>query len=278
MVKKNRFDCSGKTAVVIGGRGYLGRYLCAGLAQAGAYVYCADLAQWSPASKGAKALKASRNIVQVKVDAASPSSVKKLMDRVVRERRRVDVLVFGVSVKTKDFFKAYTECGLAGWQDVIKAELDGAFLCTQQAGKHMEKTGRGSIILLSSIYGVVGNDQRIYEGSNLADVYGGDKVEKPKRIYAHASYAAAKGAHISLARYLAAYWGQKNIRVNCVSPGGVAHKDENAVFVKKYCDRVPLGRKASVEDVTCAVIYLASDAASYVTGHNLIVDGGWTAW
>lgn len=277
-MSKDRFGLNSKVALVVGGRGYLGRSFCAGLAEAGAYVYSADLGNASPASRGASKLKAHKNIAQKNVDVTDPASVKSLVDGIVKDRGRIDVLVYSVSTKCPDFYKPYTDCSLEGWQEVIKTELDGMFVCTQQAGRHMEKAGRGSIVLLSSIYGVVGNDQRIYEGSNLADVYGKDDTQKPKRIYAHASYAAVKGAHISMARYLAAYWGERGVRVNCISPGGVAHKGENETFVKKYCERVPLGRKAAIEEVVSSVIYLASDAASYVTGHNLIVDGGWTAW
>ncbi len=275
---KDRFSVSGKTALVMGGRGYLGRNFCEALAEGGAYVYSADLPTASPASRGAQAIKEHERIVQKQVDVTDPVSVKTLVDEIIKERKGIDILVYSVSAKCPDFYKPYTECSLEGWQDVFKAELDGMYLSTQQVGKHMEKAKKGSIILMSSIYGVVGNDQRIYEGSNLADVYGDNKTEKPKRIYAHASYAAIKGAHISMARFLAAYWGDRNIRVNCISPGGVGHKDENETFVRKYCDRVPMGRKATIDDITGAVMYLASDAAGYVTGHNLIVDGGWTAW
>jgi NAD(P)-dependent dehydrogenase (short-subunit alcohol dehydrogenase family) len=275
---KNKFDLKGKTAIIIGGRGYLGRNFCEGLAEFGARVYSADLPVESQASKGAKPLKTHKNIVQRQVNVKDRHSVKALVDEVIKKHKKIDVLVFSVSTKPTDFYKPYTECSLEGWQKVVGTELDGMFVCTQEVGKHMEKAKKGSIILLSSIYGIVGNDQRIYEGSNLADVYGDDKTEKPKKIFTHASYAAAKGAHISMARYLAAYWGSYGIRVNCLSPGGVRHKGENETFVKNYCYRVPLGRKAEIDDVTSALIYLSSDAAAYVTGQNLIVDGGWTAW
>ncbi len=124
---------------------------------------------------------------------------------------------------------------------------------------------------------MVGNDQRIYEGANLDNLYA-DSDSTPKQIYSHSVYPVVKGALISLARYLAAYWGHLNIRVNCISPGGVKHEGENEAFVKKYSEKVPLGRKAEVSEISGAVVYLASDGSSYVTGQNLIVDGGWTAW
>jgi NAD(P)-dependent dehydrogenase (short-subunit alcohol dehydrogenase family) len=159
----------------------------------------------------------------------------------------------------------------------VKVELDGVFLITQEVGRVMEKQRHGSIILMSSIYGVVGNDQRIYEGANLDSLYAAG-ISTQKQIYSHSVYPVVKGALISLARYLAAYWGHLNIRVNCVSPGGVKHEGENENFVKKYSEKVPLGRKAEVSEISGAVVYLASDESSYVTGQNLVIDGGWTAW
>jgi len=153
------------------------------------------------------------------------------------------------------------------WWRIFKVAPDGA-------------ENQGNIILLSSMYGVVGNDQRIYEGANLSTLYAGEDLggNKKKRIYSHAAYSAVKGGVIALTRYLAAYWEGRNIRVNCVSPGGVEHVGENQRFVQQYSSRVPLGRKAKVEEIASAVVFLASDASSYINGHNLLVDGGWTAW
>jgi len=271
------FDLTNKTALVVGGRGYLGQNFCKGLTESGALVYSADLPKKSPSSQWMGKEKPNENIIQKEVDVTDPDSVKQLVDSIIQESLGIDILVYSVSTKPPDFYKAYTQCSLEGWQAVIRVELDGVFLCTQQVGKYMETAKKGSIILLSSIYGIVGNDHRIYEGSNLPEVFK-ESPEFNEKVYSHAAYAAVKGAHISIARFLAAYWGSYGIRVNCISPGGVAHPGENEVFVKKYSDRTPLGRKACVEDITGAVIYLASEASSYIAGHNLIVDGGWTAW
>ena len=191
--------------------------------------------------------------------------------------KKIDILVYGVAAKPDDFYKAYTECSPAGWKHVIHTELDGMFLCTQKVGQHMEEVKGGSIILLSSIYGVVGNDQRIYEGSNLADVYGDEKTQKPKKIYSHAAYAAVKGAYISMSRYLAAYWAEDGIRVNSFSPAGV-FRDHDPKFVEQLTYRIPLGRMAFAEEYKGPIVFLASDASSFMTGANLIVDGGRTAW
>jgi NAD(P)-dependent dehydrogenase (short-subunit alcohol dehydrogenase family) len=141
----------------------------------------------------------------------------------------------------------------------------------------MKKEKKGSIINIASHYGLVGNDQRIYIGANLNEVYV-KKSQKTNRIYSPGVYNAAKGGLINFTKYLAAYYGEYNIRINCISPGGVYNENENEVFLKKYSEKVPLARKAGPHEINGALIFLASDASSYVTGQNLIVDGGYTIW
>ena len=276
---KEKFDLSGRNALVVGGRGFLGRRFCAALAEFGAKVYSADLIEPSlAAARDHSTIATDQTIEQFNCDVTNPDSVRQMVEQVSAAATHIDVLVYSVTAKPKDFYVPFTECSLEGWQLVLRAELDGLFLVTQAVGKIMEHAGAGSMIFLSSIYGIVGNDQHIYEGSNLRELYLGDNTSESKQVYAHPVYAAAKGAVISLTRFLAAYWGDNNIRVNCISPGGLAHPGENEEFLKRYSARVPLGRKGGLDDVTGAVVYLASDASSYVTGHNLVVDGGWTAW
>ena len=276
---KEKFDLSGKNALVVGGRGFLGRRFCAALAEFGAKVYAADRVEPSlAAARDPSTIEADQSIEQFDCDVTDPASVRKMVEQVAAAAERIDVLVYSVTAKPKDFYVPFTECSLEGWQFVLRTELDGLFLVAQAVGKLMEHAGAGSMIFLSSIYGIVGNDQHIYEGSNLSELYLGDNTSETKQIYAHPVYATAKGAVISLTRFLAAYWGDHNIRVNCISPGGLAHPGENDEFLKRYSARVPLGRKGGLDEVSGAIVYLASDASSYVTGHNLVVDGGWTAW
>ncbi len=276
---KEKFELAGKNALVVGGRGFLGRRFCAALAEFGAKVYSSDLPEPSlAAARDHSTIASDQTIEQFNCDVTDPNSVRQMVEQVSAAAGRIDVLVYSVTAKPKDFYVPFTECSLEGWQLVLRAELDGLFLVTQSVGKIMERAGGGSMIFLSSIYGIVGNDQHIYEGSNLRELYLGDNTSETKQVYAHPVYAAAKGAVISLTRFLAAYWGDNNIRVNCISPGGLAHPDENEEFLKRYSARVPLGRKGGLDDVSGAVVYLASDASGYVTGHNLVVDGGWTAW
>lgn len=265
---RDRFSMAGQVALVVGGRGVLGRRFCAALAEFGADVHSADQPAAVTAGEGR----------QWDVDVTDSASVQRLVDGVLTAAGQIDALVFSVTAKPADFYKPYSECSLDGWRTVVRAELDGAFLTTQAVGRVMERQRGGSIVLISSIYGVVGNDQRIYENANLDTVYSTGGEDRSTRIYSHAVYPAVKGALISLTRYLAAYWGELGIRVNCVSPGGIAHPAENEEFVRSYSSRVPLRRKGGRNEVSGAVVYLASGASSYTTGHNLIVDGGWTAW
>jgi NAD(P)-dependent dehydrogenase (short-subunit alcohol dehydrogenase family) len=272
------FDLSDKIVLVVGGRGYLGRDFCAHLKGQKATVISADLEELSQAaSKSQEDAGGDGAFIQKNVDVTDQKSVRLLVGDIIKEFGRIDVLVFSVTSKPEDFYSPFVECSLEGWQSVVKVELDGVFLVTQEVGRVMEKQKHGNIILMSSIYGVVGNDQRIYEGANLDSLYAAG-VSTQKQIYSHSVYPVVKGALISLARYLAAYWGHLNIRVNCISPGGVKHEGENETFVKKYSEKVPLGRKAEVSEISGAVVYLASDESSYVTGQNVIIDGGWTAW
>lgn len=275
---RDQFDLSNKVALVIGGRGVLGSKFCATFAEYGARVYAADLAERSMQTGKGRGIDEASPVTQLDVDVTNTASITQLVDDVATQASQIDILVYSVTAKPRDFYLPFTECSLEGWRFVLQTELDGLFVVTQKVGKLMEEAGRGSIIFLSSIYGMVGNDQRIYEGSNLHEVYLGDQSGGPKQIFAHPVYAAAKGAVISLTRFLAAYWGQQNIRVNCISPGGLAHPGENSEFVQKYSAKVPMGRKAAVDELSGAALFLASDASSYVTGHNLVVDGGWTAW
>ena len=145
--------------------------------------------------------------------------------------------------------------------------VNGMFLCCQTVAREMEKNRAGSIINISSIYGMVAPDQRIYQGS----FYEGREINTPL------IYSTSKGAVISLTRYLATYLAKYGIRVNTVTPGGV-YSGQNEMFVKKYSEKCPLGRMAQPEEIFSAVYFLASDASSYITGHNLIVDGGWSVW
>ena len=205
--------------------------------------------------------------VGLAADVRNPDAVEDLVSRVMDRFSRIDVLVNNAAAKSPNFFAPFTDFPVEDWNEVMGVNVTGVFLFARSVGRRMAERGSGSIINVASIYGVVGPDARIYEGSE----YGGAAINTP------AVYSVSKGAVVNMTRYLATYWGPRGVRANALTPGGV-QSGQNEEFVKKYSERVPLGRMARQDELQGAVVYLASDASRYVTGHNLMVDGGWTVW
>ena len=261
-----------KSAVVTGGAGLLGKRFCEGLARAGANVAVVDLDE-KAAHASAKALASKYKIkcIGVACDVSSPASVRKMVGQVVKTFGEIHILHNNAASKSADlgaFFAPFEDYSLEEWRKIMAVNVDGMFLVAQAVGRQMIKQKKGgSIIQTASIYGIMAPDHRIYEGS----FYLGRQNSSP------AVYSASKSAVVALTQYLAAYWAKHNIRVNTLTPGGI-ESGQNDTFKKKYSDRVPLGRMAKADEMVGALIYLASDASSYVTGHNLVVDGGLNAW
>jgi NAD(P)-dependent dehydrogenase (short-subunit alcohol dehydrogenase family) len=265
-----RFDLDGKVAVVTGGTGILGSLYCRSLAEAGASVIIADLdpvrcdqlaAEINGSVRGAA--------VGAAVDLGSEISVKAWAAGILRDKEKIDIVINNAATKSPSFFAPLGEFPLEDWNHVMGVNITGMFLVVRELGPVMVARGVGSIINVSSIYGVVGPDQRIYEGSWYEEL--GGAINTPL------VYSVSKGAVIAMTRYLAAYWGPHGIRTNTLTPGGVS-SGQNSVFSEKYSARIPLGRMAQAEDMVGALLFLASDASSYVNGQNIIVDGGLTAW
>lgn len=262
------FDLKGKVTIIFGGSGILGTEFLKTLVTHNATVISCDLKSPTQKLKG---------VEYVEINALDKTELNNLSDKILKDYGRIDVLINCVTAKGDDFYLPFEEVSLEGWNIGLSGNLTIPFLTVQSFIKQMVKQKSGSIINISSIYGIVGNDQRIYEGSNLHEIYV-DKSPGIERIYSHGVYNASKGGLINFTRYLAAYYGKDNIRVNCITPGGIEYPHENEVFVQKYSEKVPLHRKAKKDEMNGALIYLASDASSYVTGHNLIVDGGYSCW
>jgi len=266
------FDLHGKTAMVTGGAGILGCRFCAGLAEFGANVAVIDI-NAKAAKDVAEELDGRYHVKSIGIgcDITRPDSVKKMLEQVISVWGNIHILHNNAAGKSNDldaFFAPFEEYSLKQWREIMAVNIDGMFLVAQAVGKHMIEHGEGgSIIQTSSIYGVVAPDQRIYEGS----FYLGRSINTP------AVYSTSKAAVIGLTKYLAAYWADKSIRVNTLTPGGV-ESGQNETFKQSYSARIPLGRMANADEMVAALIYLASDASSYVTGQNIIVDGGLTAW
>ena len=269
---KTMFDLTDKVAVVTGGAGILGRHFCAGLADSGAHVAVVDMDS-AAAEEFAKELIRLYGVksVGLECNVSDCASVKSMVSTVVEEFGEINVLHNNAACKSDDldaFFAPFEEYSLDQWQKIMSVNIDGMFLVAQAVGREMVSQGNGgSIIQTASIYGVMGPDHRIYEGS----FYLNRKINTP------AVYSASKAAVIGLTKHLATYWADKGIRVNALTPGGV-ESGQNEEFKLRYSSRVPMARMANANEMVGALLYLSSDASSYVTGQNLIVDGGLACW
>ncbi len=245
------FDLTGKNILITGGTGFLGQHFVSALKDAGANVIVTDITEDA----------------DIQMDVSNKESITKGFKQAIKEHGQIDVVINNAAIdakfdpsadKNETLFENYPEELISKSLDV---NLRGYVLVAQEAVKHMLETGKGNIINISSIYGITGPDQRIYP----------EGTQKP------VEYAITKGGIVMLTKYLATTYGSKNIRVNTLSLGGVL-KDHDKSFQKKYGDKTPLSRMANPEEVAPPLVFLSSDASSYMTGANLVVDGGWTAW
>lgn len=265
-----RFALSGKTVIVTGGTGILGSLYCRRLAEAGAQVIIADLDQGKCDALADDINNDTRGkAIGLSMDLSNEQSVIEWAKKVFTRVETIDVLINNAATKSANFFAPLEKFSLEDWNKVVGVNVTGIFLATREIGSVMAARGFGSIINICSIYGLVGPDQRIYEGSWYEEL--GGAINTPL------VYSATKGAVAAMTRYLATYWGHRGVRTNTLTPGGVG-SGQNGIFHKKYSERVPMGRMADAEEMVGALIFLASDASSYVNGQNIIVDGGWTAW
>jgi NAD(P)-dependent dehydrogenase (short-subunit alcohol dehydrogenase family) len=269
---RDLFDLEGKVAIVTGGLGILGQGFCRGLAEFGASVAIVDLDDVACAAFAAEVKEESgRPAIGIGCDVADPAAVEDMVERVVGELGAVHVLHNNAASKSTDlakFFAPFEDYSLEEWRRIMSVNIDAMFLCAKAAGRRMIEQGTGgSIIQTSSIYGIRGSDKRIYEGS----FYLNRQISNP------GVYSTSKAAVVGLTTYLATYWADQGIRVNTLTPAGV-ESGQNETFKQRYSARVPLGRMAHADEMVGALIYLASDASTYVTGQNIVVDGGLSAW
>ncbi len=265
------YDLGGKVAIVTGGAGILGSATTAALADHGASVGVVDL-DGDRAQDVAAGLTRDFGVraIGVACDVTDEGSIASMTERVEGELGPVDILHNNAATKGPDLarmFASVADYDMETWRAIMAVNLDGLFLVSRHVGGGMVERGRGSIIHTSSIYGLMGPDQRIYEGSE----YLGRPINSPP------VYSASKGGVVGLTTYLATYWASSGVRVNALTPGGI-RSGQNDVFEARYSARIPLGRMAEADEVAAGLIFLASDASSYVTGQNLHVDGGLSAW
>jgi 2-deoxy-D-gluconate 3-dehydrogenase len=268
----DKFRMEGRVAIVTGGAGLLGEEFCRTLAEAGASVVVADLdaARAEDAAAGLRA--AGGKAIGLGLDVTQPESVRQAVNRVHAELGSVDVLVNSAALDPKfdpshheTAANAFEDYPLDLWNQALAVNLTGMFLCSQAVSRPMLEQGRGVIINICSTYGLVGPDQRIYAQPG--------KPRQFKPVY----YSVTKAGVLGMTRYLSTYFAGTGLRVNALTPGGVFNGHDDG-FVANYSARTVLGRMARRDEMNGALLFLASDASSYMTGSNLIVDGGWTAW
>lgn len=266
------YSVRGKVVIITGGLGQLGRQFALALSDRGARVVIFDVAVTEPGVAERFGDRRDKDSwLWLPVDVTDRSSIEDGLRQVnsrwgvphgLINNAALDVPP-GAPDEDHGPFEKYPA---ASWDRIMSVNVNGVFLCCQAVGGQMAEAGRGSIVNISSVYGMVSPDQRIYR-----------RPGEEAAFFKPAAYAVSKAALLNLTRYLATYWADRGVRVNTLTLGGVFN-DQDAEFVKAYSSRVPLGRMAREDEGNGAVIFLISDASSYMTGSNLVADGGWTAW
>jgi NAD(P)-dependent dehydrogenase (short-subunit alcohol dehydrogenase family) len=274
-----KFDLTERVAIVTGGPGLLGKEFCRTLAEAGARVVIADINAAAVNQLAASMIQAGYHAMGIATDITQPESVNNLVDETLSTFGRLDILVNSAALDPKfdpqalaemakqgEISGAFEDYPLHAWNAALEVNLTGMFLCCQAAVKPMLAQGKkGSIINICSTYGLVGPDQHIYQRDGRQTSF--------KPVY----YSVTKAGVLGLTHYLSAYYAGTQIRVNALTPGGV-YNNHDETFLKAYSARTIMGRMANKDEMNGALLFLASDASSYMTGSNLVVDGGWTAW
>lgn len=254
------YSVEDKSVVITGGCGLIGRALVKSFHERGAKVLVADISQSEPEKFASEF---SENVWGIECDVSNADEVKNLLEEAVSKLGSVDVLINNHQFKPQGFLEAQAENFPEQlWDDILRVNLKGTFLMCREFGNYMLENGKGSIINFASTYGVVSSNPALYADNSMGNPL---------------AYTASKGGVIALTKYLGSYWASRGVRVNAVTPHGVwnNHEDE---FVKRFSAMSPMNRLSKSDEVVGGVIYLASEASSYVTGSNLLIEGGWTAW
>jgi NAD(P)-dependent dehydrogenase (short-subunit alcohol dehydrogenase family) len=272
-MKENYFDVSGRVVIVTGGLGQLGRTYSLALLDQGAKVAVLDnMIDEGRVQSGFGGRATDNNVMFLEADVTDRASLEAALGQVVERWGAPFGLVNNAAIDSPPNapaeengpFETYPE---SSFDRVMEVNVKGVFLCCQVFGAAMAETRRGSIVNIASTYGLVSPDQSIYDYRRQ----GGDSFYKP------VAYSVSKSSLLNLTRYLATYWAEKNVRVNTLTLAGVFNNQDEQ-FLENYTKRVPLGRMAREDEYRGAVIFLMSDASSYMTGSNMVIDGGWTAW
>ena len=261
------FRLDGKVAIITGAAGLLGLQHAIALSEFGAHVILTDLDLETCEQRARQINQQSKvETFAIRSDVTSQSSWQSLLERALSSFGQVDILVnnaaFTTQSRSANYDASFSSFPLEDWQQILDVNLTGTYIGCQVIGSQMVKQRAGSIINIASLYGVVSPHHRMYLGTE---------------IHQPAAYSVSKAGVIALTRYLGTLWADQGVRVNCITPGGV-HNEHAGDFTSRYAALSPIGRMASKDEMRGAIVYLASEASAYCTGHNLVVDGGWTAW
>jgi NAD(P)-dependent dehydrogenase (short-subunit alcohol dehydrogenase family) len=261
------FRLDGKVAIITGAAGLLGLQHAIALSEFGAHVILTDLDLENCEKRARQIAQQSKGeTLAIRSDVTSAPSWQSLLERALSSFGQVDILVnnaaFTTQSRSANYNASFSNFPLEDWRQIIDVNLTGTYIGCQVIGSQMVKQRAGSIVNMASLYGVVSPHHRMYSGTE---------------IHQPAAYSVSKAGVIALTRYLGTLWADQGVRVNCITPGGV-HNEHSGVFASRYGALSPIGRMADKEEMRGALVFLASAASAYCTGHNLVVDGGWTAW
>lgn len=274
---KVQYDLTDRVCLITGGAGFLGRQFAEAVGEMGALPVLLDLTE----SELAKASEQIRSVCgrceTERVDVRVEQSLTEVVERIVSRHGRIDVLInnaaltkYGCDTDPEKFFSPFESGSTAVWDAGLRINLTGVMLACKVVGPVMARQGKGSIVNIGSDVGIISPDQRIYDPDDDAG-YPGMPFNTP------AFYSVSKAGVIHLTKHLATLWAAKGVRVNCFSPAGV-YRDHDPKFVEKLVARIPMGRMGAINEYKGAIVFLASDASSFMTGHNLVMDGGRTIW
>ncbi len=260
---REKFELKGKVVIITGGMGLIGRAFAEACCQYGGIAVIADREGAGSEEHAAElSRKYGKEMTGITIDVAKREDVENLKNTALEKYGRIDGLINCHQNKTAKFFAKFEEYTDKDWDAVVETNLKGTFLTCQIIGGYMAEKGNGSIINMPSTYSVVAPNHNLYRGTSLGSP---------------AAYSASKGGVMALSQYLSTYWAKNGVRVNQITPHGVWNNHEER-FEKNFSEMSPLMRMSYNHEVAGAAVFLLSDASSYVTGHNLVVDGGWTAW
>lgn len=271
------FDLSGKVAVITGGAGLLGTKHAEALLEVGAYCVLVDVLEDKvrDVAKRLSSMNPSYKVLGLQVDITRSQEIQRMLDRVIREFGKVDILINNAannphyeSMQSGNELSRFEFFPLEAWHLDLAVGLTGAFLCSQIIGSYMAQNRSGVILNISSDLALIAPDQRIYRKEGVSE---DNQPTKP------VSYSVVKSGLLGLTRYVATYWADKGVRCNALVPGGV-YNDQDSNFVDKLTNLIPLRRMAKLDEYKASIVFLCSDASSYMTGASLVIDGGRTAW